>query len=43
MCRIDEVMLAAVQFSPIFVYVALGLAGIVVLGRLLVGWAVDFS
>jgi hypothetical protein len=34
-------MIAALSFQPVFVYVALGLSGIVAVARLLVGWAMS--
>jgi hypothetical protein len=34
---------AAVQFDPIFVYIALGVAVTIAVGRILVGWAVGSS
>ena len=36
-------MLLALAFQPSFVYIALALAGLIVLARLLVGWAMRSS
>jgi hypothetical protein len=36
-------MTAALQFDPMFIYGALGLVGILVVARTVLGWAVGFS
>ena len=35
------VMVAALAFQPIFVYIALGVSGVVAFARLLIGWAMS--
>jgi hypothetical protein len=40
----DTTVLAlALRFDPMFVYIALGIAATVAVGRLLLGWAIDSS
>ena len=34
-------MFAAIAFQPVFVYIALGLSGVIALSRLLLGWALS--
>jgi hypothetical protein len=36
-------MLLALAFQPIFVYIAVGLVGLIVLARLVLGWAMRSS
>jgi hypothetical protein len=36
-------MLTALAFQPVILYVALAVCGVLVLGRILVGWALDAS
>jgi hypothetical protein len=34
-------MFAALRFEPIFVYIGLGLSGLITLSRLILGWALS--
>jgi hypothetical protein len=36
-------MLLALAFQPIFIYIALGLVGLIVVARLVLGWAMSSS
>jgi hypothetical protein len=38
---IIEPMAAALSFQPIFLYIALGMSGLIAVARLLLGWAMS--